>query len=421
MSDARRFDQLERVVRDTRRQLDDLTSTILARLGTHTHPGGGGGGVTDHGALTGLADDDHPQYVTHTEGNAAYQPLDSDLTTIAGLSPTDGQLMRRVAGAWAAYTLSATDITTGTLPIGQVPTGTSGTTVALGNHTHAAAPPDAAYLVTTADGTLTNEVVVGTSPGGELGGTWAAPTVDATHSGSAHADFVAKATVDAKGDLLAGTANDTVGRLAAGGDGQALYADSAESTGLKWDTPRGWSKFILSGSTAGRRYAAGMTGCSTLTGSIAVNTLRAVPFLCPRSLTADRLAFEVTTAAGAGGVARVGIYTNLSDTSPQPDALLVDGGQFTTTGTGVKEATISQALTGNTLYWFAFVAGTAAPTCRYIDPTALWPIFGADTTLGGSARGMWQSTFTYAALPSTFTAGGAPSGNFAPMVTVRLV
>lgn len=28
---------------------------------------GGGSGVTDHGALTGLADDDHPHYATHVE------------------------------------------------------------------------------------------------------------------------------------------------------------------------------------------------------------------------------------------------------------------------------------------------------------------------------------------------------------------
>jgi hypothetical protein len=48
------------------------------------------------------------------------------------------------------------------------------------------APIDADYLVGTANPTLTNEIVVGTSPGGELGGTWASPTVDATHSGSAH-------------------------------------------------------------------------------------------------------------------------------------------------------------------------------------------------------------------------------------------
>ena len=48
------------------------------------------------------------------------------------------------------------------------------------------APTTADYLVGTADGTLSAEIVVGTTPGGELGGTWASPTVDATHSGSAH-------------------------------------------------------------------------------------------------------------------------------------------------------------------------------------------------------------------------------------------
>lgn len=45
---------------------------------------------------------------------------------------------------------------------------------------------------------------------------------------------VPKTTVDAKGDLLAGTANDTVGRLAVGPDERILTADSAQATGLKW-------------------------------------------------------------------------------------------------------------------------------------------------------------------------------------------
>jgi len=51
---------------------------------------------------------------------------------------------------------------------------------------HAAAFTSPKYLVTEADANLTAEVVVGATPGGELGGTWASPTVDATHSGSAH-------------------------------------------------------------------------------------------------------------------------------------------------------------------------------------------------------------------------------------------
>ena len=54
-----------------------------------------------------------------------------------------------------------------------------------------------------------------------------------TNAGAA----VAKATVDAKGDLLVGTADNTVDRLAVGTDGFTLVADSVEATGLKWVAP----------------------------------------------------------------------------------------------------------------------------------------------------------------------------------------
>lgn len=48
------------------------------------------------------------------------------------------------------------------------------------------APTTADYLVGTAQAGLSAEIVVGATPGGELGGTWASPTVDPTHSGSTH-------------------------------------------------------------------------------------------------------------------------------------------------------------------------------------------------------------------------------------------
>jgi hypothetical protein len=48
---------------------------------------------------------------------------------------------------------------------------------------------------------------------------------------------IAKAIVDAKGDLIGATAADTPARLAVGTNGQVLTADSAEATGLKWATP----------------------------------------------------------------------------------------------------------------------------------------------------------------------------------------
>jgi pectate lyase-like protein len=64
-----------------------------------------GGGVTDHGALTGLSDDDHTQYQKVSEKDQAN-----------GYASLDG---------------------TTKVPIAKVPTGTSASTVALGDHTHA--------------------------------------------------------------------------------------------------------------------------------------------------------------------------------------------------------------------------------------------------------------------------------------------
>jgi hypothetical protein len=68
---------------------------------------------------------------------------------------------------------------------------------------------DADYLVGTAHSGLSAEIVVGTSPQGELGGTWASPTVDTTHSGSSHATVQAAAEATAAGALSTHSADTT--------------------------------------------------------------------------------------------------------------------------------------------------------------------------------------------------------------------
>jgi hypothetical protein len=50
---------------------------------------------------------------------------------------------------------------------------------------------------------------------------------------------ISASIVDAKGDLIVGTADNTVGRLAVGTNGTLLTADSSEATGLKWAAPAG--------------------------------------------------------------------------------------------------------------------------------------------------------------------------------------
>lgn len=49
-----------------------------------------------------------------------------------------------------------------------------------------------------------------------------------------HNNYVDKIVVDAKGDILVGTAPDTVGILPAGTTGRYLKANSATSTGVEW-------------------------------------------------------------------------------------------------------------------------------------------------------------------------------------------
>lgn len=55
---------------------------------------------------------------------------------------------------------------------------------------------------------------------------------------------IAPTIVDAKGDLIAATADNTPARLGVGTNGQVLTADSTASTGLKWATPSSGSTFV---------------------------------------------------------------------------------------------------------------------------------------------------------------------------------
>jgi hypothetical protein len=85
---------------------------------------GGSGGVTSYNDLTDVPAEFTPEAHTHA------------ISDTTGLQ--DALNSKQDAGDYAdaTHTHAAADITSGTLAIARIPTGTTSTTVALGNHTH---------------------------------------------------------------------------------------------------------------------------------------------------------------------------------------------------------------------------------------------------------------------------------------------
>lgn len=136
---------------------DDDHTQYRLESADHTHVSTGlQGGQLDHGtALTGLSDDDHPQYATNTEfddHSARHEDGGADEISIAGLSGTPAELT--------------------------------------------------------------------------------------THAGAAdpHTGYVLESLIDAVGDLIVGSADNAVGRLAKGTTGQHLITDTGETLDLKWES-----------------------------------------------------------------------------------------------------------------------------------------------------------------------------------------
>jgi hypothetical protein len=93
-------------------------------------------------------------------------------------------------------------------------------------------------LVGTADNTIDN------LPAGTNGTYLKANSASAT--GLEWATGV-ESIVDAKGDLLVGTADNTIDNLSPGTNGQVLTANSATTTGLEWTTPASTGNAIING------------------------------------------------------------------------------------------------------------------------------------------------------------------------------
>lgn len=156
-------------------------------------------------------------------------------------------------------------------------------------------------------------------------------------------------------------------------------------------------------------------------GAIATAVLRAYPVVIGRAGLVDRIAFETTVSAGAGGKARAGIYRATSKYNIYPSELVVDGGEYLTDAVaGIKSTTISTFLPAG-LYWFAFLMGTAAPTLRAPTSGAFCsPINGCPNTIGSQGNIGMVIAQAYGNLPTTFPGAASLSSGLFCLIHIRL-
>jgi hypothetical protein len=111
-------------------------------------------------------------------------------------------------------------------------------------------------------------------------------------------DVLTKKIVDAKGDLLVGTADNAVSRVAVGTNGHVLTADSAETGGVKWAAPA----------------AVGVFGSSILfegaTADDYETTLEVVDPTADRTITLPNVSGTVVTSGDTGTVTATMLATD---------------------------------------------------------------------------------------------------------------
>jgi hypothetical protein len=176
---------------------------------TITASGGGGGG----GDVVGPA----------SATNGAFALFDT----------TTGKLLKNGSVPGGAATLNV-GTSAGTVAAGDDSRFTNARTPTAHASTHVTGGSDAIQSATSAQNGLATSTQITKLDGIEAG----ADVTDATNVSAAGA--VMKTLADAKGDLFAATAADTVTRLPIGvSNGHVLTVDSAEATGMKWTAPSG--------------------------------------------------------------------------------------------------------------------------------------------------------------------------------------
>ena len=183
---------------------------------------------------------------------------------------------------------------------------------------------------------------------------------------SASSSFVSKVIVDAKGDLIAGTADNTIDKVTVGADNTVLVSNSAISTGMNWSAS-------LSGLTINSPVILGPEErcnivASAATGTINFDVLTATIWYYTSNATANHtLNFRGNSGTTLTSILAVGdsisaIWLNTNGATPySPTVFQIDGSAVTPTWAGGTAPSAGNASSIDA-YSFSIIKTAATPT-----------------------------------------------------------
>lgn len=180
--------------------------------------------------------------------------------------------------------------------------------------------------------------------------------------------------------------------------GQVKFGNGADSWADRpYTTDYATSGAVSAVFVAGRWYS---NRCMSPNGqTLALDALYVVPFWVPKAQSFDGIGVWVSTAAGTGGVVRIGVYPHNAATGwPNGAAPVVETAGLASTTTGAKTAAITWTAAAG-LYWLAVKAETAA--CSIIGSTVTdYPEVGHASLVAGNVGSYVQGGTLAGSLPS---------------------
>lgn len=324
-----------------------------------------------------------------------------------------------------AHTHSGADIVSATVATARLGSGTADATTFLrGDQTWAAVTPGASALNDLTDVDTATDPPAPDDVLAWDGSLWTPAALTAADTGA-----IPESLIDAKGDLIVGTANDTAARLGVGSNGQVLTADSGEASGVKWAAAAGGDSvpyvsgnyYSIQGSSPGANATAGLN---------AAGRLGAHPVYLPAG---SFQSIGVNIQLAAVSTWRFGIYPNNPATmTPVGQTLLKDMGTISTNITGIASASSTFTISTAGIYWVATLCDsyTASPAvygfATGMAPPPALPWLGltaeAVTSSGFISPLIGALSVTTGAMPATFPALGGSvfrAINYVPLLLVR--